>query len=135
MEDQNNLTPEMIEDAVDSSAQHQEDVAPGEDDELFDTNTLGYKLRHCSEPVWLKVQIAGGVLVGLLAVLVMFVIPETETLGPMRWAIGLVIALVVPRLIENGLQREILKGKIALLVTFGLGLVAYSILGYLGYMA
>jgi hypothetical protein len=104
-------------------------------DELYDEGTLAYKLRHCSDAAWSKIQIIGGVLTGFAAAFVMFIVPETDTLGPMRWAIGIAIALLVPRLAENAMQRDIRKGRLALLVTFGLGFITYGILVYFGYAA
>ena len=88
------------------------------------------KIQKMDDAEWKKWQIGGGILLGLLVCAVLFLLQTTATFGSINFLIAGLIALLVPRWLEKKLEREIRKGRLALIFTLLAGVVWYGVYLY-----
>ena len=87
------------------------------------------KIAALSERSWKVIQIAGGVSLG--AVICFFLYGDAD--GGATYSIyALLLALIVPRLLEQACGRSVSAGRIAMLVTLIVLIVSHLLLNYSG---
>lgn len=81
-------------------------------------SALDEKLARLPEKLWLKWQLAGGVLIGLAGGLCLFYLGGTETFGSIGLVLAVLILLLFPNILQKNLSRSIQKGRTASVITF-----------------
>ena len=88
---------------------------------------LKRKVEVLSERSWKIIQIAGGIALG--AVVCFFLYGDSD--GGTTYSIyALLLALIVPRLLEQACGRSVATGRAAMLVTLVILIVGYLLLSY-----
>ena len=123
------LEEEVVEEEVRSEMSEEElQKSLLEDSSL---NSFQKKCAMVKDSVWMKIQIAAGVGMGLITAVALFWNELTNTTEPTEsmFSIPLVIALVValagPNIIEKQTARKIPKGRVAMAITLGVAVVAF----------
>jgi len=87
------------------------------------------KIAALSERSWKIIQIAGGISLG--AVICFFLYGDSD--GGSAFSIyALLLALIVPRLLEQSCGRSVSVGRIAMLITLVILIVSHLLLTYSG---
>ena len=86
------------------------------------------RVNALTEKQWKLAQIAGGALLGLVAIALLFI--GGEELATYRMIVAALVALLVPRYVERVLRRELTVARRAMIVAMLVGLaVAMLIIG------
>ena len=89
------------------------------------------KIQQMPDELWKKWQIGGGVFLGLVVNAILIFLPETPSFGSLNLILAALIALVVPRLAEKKLERDLRAFRTAMIITLAAGMVAYGVYLYL----
>jgi len=96
---------------------------------MGEKKSLKEKVAALSERSWKIIQIAGGITLG--AVVCFFLYGDAD--GGSTFSIyALLLALIVPRLLEQSCGRSVSTGRIAMLITLVLLIAAHLVLNYSG---
>ncbi len=87
---------------------------------------LQTKVRSFPEEQWTLYQRLGGGVLGIVCGLLLTLVGSYESVGMYGTIGALLVALIVPNMIEKRVKRSIRKGRIALIITFAAWLVAYA---------
>ncbi len=84
-----------------------------------------------SEAAWKRVNIIGGIALGIIIGVVLFVLSDSARFGPFAFMGAAVLALFVPRFVQGRVVRSVRTGQIAMLFTVAACMGAYIIRGLL----
>lgn len=88
---------------------------------------LQQKVAALSERSWKTIQVAGGIALG--AVVCFFLYGDSD--GGSTYSIyALLLALIVPRLLEQAFDRSVAAGRIAMLITLAILIIGHLLLTY-----
>lgn len=133
-----NAQPEFVpyvDDVADAPAPQPESPAPAAEAETDDGDDEDYipskwevRVNALTPKQWMWVQIAGGALLGLVALALLLI--GGEELSTYRLIVAALVALLVPRYIERVIRRDLVVARRAMIVALLVGVaVAFLILG------
>ena len=96
---------------------------------MSEKKNLKQRVAALSERSWKIIQIAGGISLG--AVVCFFLYGDSD--GGTPYSIyALLLALIVPRLLEQSCGRSVSAGRIAMLITLVVLIISHLLLSYSG---
>jgi len=100
---------------------NQNDQPPEELDDLQK------KVQAYSEKQWTLIQRVAGVLLGLLSGFLLTYFGAFESTSLYGTIGALLIALLLPNMVEKRIKRSVQKGRIMLMIALGVSLVIYAV--------
>ncbi|MBR2571037.1 MAG: hypothetical protein IKE30_02760 [Clostridia bacterium] len=88
--------------------------------------SLGEKLRSLDNPAWDKVQAVLGSALGVGSAACLFLMKSNEGFLSLNLVLALVLALIVPRIITNRLERDFDRGRKFLMVAMLICILAFG---------
>lgn len=104
---------------------------PDQPDEADETDELSQRVHAIADARWKLYNLAGGAALGLLLAVCLFVLPEIPEFSNWSLILAVVLALLVPRLVENRLKRSIATGRMTMVIVFGATLLIQLVRGFL----
>lgn len=92
------------------------------------SSDLKQKIAALSEHSWNIIQTAGGIALG--AVICFFLYGDSSADGTVYSIYALLLALIVPRLVEQACGRSISKGRVAMLIAIVILICAHLLMTY-----
>ena len=93
---------------------------------------LQKKVRAFSDKQWTLYQRIGGTVLGLLCGFLLTYFGSFESTGMFGTIGAVVIALFGPNFIEKKVKRSVQKGRVMLMISLGVWLLAYALIMLLG---
>ena len=115
--------------AEESKAEPGAEAEPREPEAPPEPTEFEKRIAALSPSAWKKLQIAGGALLGVLSGLCMTVLSDYKTFSGYGLIVAVVLALLVPNLIEKKVQRSISAGRIALIAALAVTMGIYLVYG------
>lgn len=85
------------------------------------------RIQAMDEAAWKKVNIAGGIVLGLVVGAVLFFLSDYAEFGPYAFMGAVVLALFVPRFVQSRVDRSVHVGQIAMLFTLAACMGVYIV--------
>ena len=86
------------------------------------------RVAALSDKTWNTLQIVGGIVLGGACIGALFFSGEESSFS---FIIAVVLALFLPRFLEEKAERPIMKGRIALCITIAIGIAAMALMIWL----
>lgn len=103
------------------------EIEDGDDEDYIPSN-WEVRVNALTPKQWMWVQIAGGALLGLVALALLLI--GGEELSTYRLIVAALVALLVPRYIERVIRRDLVVARRAMIVALLVGIaVAFLVLG------
>ncbi len=88
---------------------------------------FSYQMNHLPRKVWFAYNIAGGVLLGTVMALLLFVMTDRWLSDPARLVIAIILGIWPTKTIEKMAERTTKVAILSLSATFLIGIILYSI--------
>ena len=99
-----------------------------EEDEAYEPGPWEKRVNALTPKQWKRVQIAGGVLLGLVAIALLFI--GGEELATYRLILAALVSMLVPRYLERVLRKELTVARRAMIVALLVGLaILFVVIG------
>ncbi len=106
-----------------------EEASEPEEPDIIEPTDFEKRVAAIGDSTWKKLQIAFGILLGLLCTLCLTVLSRTETFSGVSLILAVVLAILVPNLLEKKGGRKIPQLRLFLIITLALSLGFYLLYG------
>ena len=88
---------------------------------------FSYRMNQLSKRSWYARNIAGGIVLGILMAVIMFLVPDSYFSDPARMVIAVVVGVWPTKVVEKTAERTTKVAQVAMAVTFAIGIGLYAL--------